>query len=198
MGLISIHNEEDYFNLLKKLLPEGPAWQHEEIDEVLRGISKELGRFDERMYAIYCEMNPATVSELVPEWEKILDLPDKCLGPSPSFSDRQKQVQERLVAVGSQMPSYFEELARKQGYPDAKVIEVFAPRFGKSRFGTARFGTWKQQYFWILKTGSRLKAGRRFGAAHFGERFGAIAGDALACLIERYAPAHTVFVIDFS
>ena len=195
--VITLHKSEDYFKLLKQLLPEGPAWDHPEIDEILRAISQELGRTDERMFALYGEMLPSTVSELVPEWEEVLDLPDKCLGPTPSFADRRRQVQERLVAVGSQSPKYFEEIARKQGYPNAKVIELYAPRFGRSQFGKSHFGTWKQQHFWILKTGSRLMVGRRFGVSYFGERFGAIAGDALQCLISRYAPAHTVYFIDF-
>ena len=198
MGMIALHSEDDYFNLLKQLLPDGPAWQHDEIDEILRAVAKEFGRFDERMFALYGEMDPASVTELVPEWEQVLDLPDKCLGPSPSFGERQQQVRERLTAVGSQTPKYFEELARKQGYKDAKVIEVFAPRFGKSKFGQAHFGTWKQQHFWILKTGERLKVGRRFGASYFGERYGAIAGDALECIVNRYAPAHTIYLIDFN
>lgn len=195
MGLVSIRTETDYTNLLRQLLPPGPAWECEEIQDLIAKLAKEMARTDQRIYALFSEMDPNTVTELVPEWEKVMNLPDPCLGEAPSFSDRVQQVRERLAAVGSQTPAYFVSIAKKQGYENARVIEIWAPRWGRSRFGKAHFGTWLQQFFWILETGSRLKGGRRWGVSYWGERFGAIAGNALDCIIHRYSPAHTIYNI---
>ena len=197
MVVVTIHSQQEYAQLLRQLLPPGPAWEKDEILELIDKLSIEMARTDERIFALYNEMDPNSVTELVPEWEKVMDLPDPCLGPSPSFDDRVAQVRERLISVGQQKPAYFVSIAQKQGYKNAKVIEVFAPRFHKSRFGAARFGTWLQQFFWVLETGSRLASGRRFGMARFGQRFGDIAGDALECVIHRYAPAHTHYIIEY-
>lgn len=198
MGLVLLRTEADYEGLLRKLLPPGPAWEDADVYAVLRGLAVQMAAADERILALYNEMDPASVSELVPDWEKVMNLPDPCLGPSPSFGDRRAQVRERLTAVGSQTPAYFVSIAKRQGYPNARVIEVLAPRWRKARFGHAHFGTWLQQFFWILKTGGRTKTGRRFGVSYFGERFGSISGDALACVLKRYAPAHTIYRIEYT
>lgn len=197
MVVASIHGADSYKNLLKQLLPEGPAWECEEILSLVESLAQEMARSDQRIYQLLTEMDPAGVYELVPDWEQVMNLPDPCLGPSPSYSDRVKQVRKRLTQVGAQTPAFFVSIAKEQGYDKAKVVEIWAPRFGRSRFGKARFGTWLQQFFWILDTGSRLDIGRVFGASYFGQRFGQIAGDALECVISRYSPAHTVYVIQY-
>ena len=99
MELVSVRTETDYTNLLRQLLPPGPAWEGEEIQDLIAKLAKEMARTDQRIYALFSEMDPNTVTELVPEWEKVMNLPDPCLGEAPSFSDRVQQVRERLAAV---------------------------------------------------------------------------------------------------
>ncbi|WP_336347024.1 YmfQ family protein [Pseudomonas monsensis] len=189
-----------YRNQLRSLLPSGPAWELErlpELDQVLQGIAAELARLDARSVDLLNEMDPAGVSELVPDWERVMNLPDPCLGATPLYDDRRLAVRRRLLAVGDQSTAYFVEVARSQGYPDATVTELRVPRMGRSRFGKAHFGTWKAQFMWILNTGGRLSLGRRFGASYWGERFGMNPGSALECLIHRSAPAHTQVYINY-
>lgn len=189
-----------YAAQLRALLPPGPAWDAElapEIAAILGGVSQELARLDARAGQIQDEMNAGTVSELVPDWERVMGLPDPCLGPGVVFSDRRLSVRRRLLAVGEQTPAYFVELAATQGYKAAQVSERRAPRFGRSRFGRGRFGTWAAQFMWALDTGPRQAFGRRFGVSYWGERFGANPGAALNCLIERHAPAHTVPSVNY-
>ncbi|WP_263264034.1 YmfQ family protein [Pseudomonas sp. RIT-PI-S] len=199
--MAAVRTAEQYRAQLQALLPIGPAWDPERAPElglVLAGIAAELARIDARVVALCGEMNPATVSELVPDWEAVMGLPDACLGSSPSFGDRQLAVQQRLTAVGGQTAAYFVSIAKGQGYPNATVTQHRTPRFGKSRFGRAHFGTWGAQFMWTLNTGGRQRVGRRFGASYWGERFGTNPGSALECLIQRYAPAHTLSHINYN
>ncbi|MCY0108731.1 MULTISPECIES: YmfQ family protein [Pseudomonas] len=189
-----------YRNQLRSLLPSGPAWELErlpELDQVLQGVAAELARLDARAVDLINEMDPAGVSELVPDWERVMNLPDPCLGATPLYDDRRLAVRRRLLAVGDQSAAYFVQIARSQGYPDATVTELRVPRMGRSRFGQAHFGTWKAQFMWILNTGGRLSLGRRYGASYWGERFGMNPGSALECLIHRSAPAHTQVYINY-
>jgi uncharacterized protein YmfQ (DUF2313 family) len=124
-----------------------------------------------------------------------MQLPDPCLGGDPSFEDRKIAVRVRRTSVGGQTPAFFVQIAISQGYPDAKVIEHRAPRFGRARFGRARFGTWAAQFMWTLYTGKRQRVGRRFGASYWGERFGTNPATTLECLIRRAAPAHALETI---
>jgi uncharacterized protein YmfQ (DUF2313 family) len=191
---------EQYRRQLRGLLPLGPAWDPElvpEIDLVLSGVSVEFSRLDARAVDLLNEMDPAGVSELVPDWEAIMGLPDPCLGANPAFEDRRLAVRRRLVEVGGQSRAYFIDIAVSQGYPNATITEHRAPRFGRARFGSAHFGTWNAQFMWTLNTGGRQRQGRRFGVSYWGERFGTNPGNALECLIRRPAPAHTVVHINY-
>lgn len=191
---------EQYRQQLRGLLPSGPAWDPElvpEIELVLSGVAVEFSRLDTRAVDLLNEMDPSGVSELVPDWEVVMGLPDACLGSNPAFEDRRLAVRRRLVEVGGQSRGYFIEIAVSQGYPNATITEHRAPRFGLSRFGSAHFGTWNAQFMWTLNTGGRQKQGRRFGVSYWGERFGTNPGNALECLIHRPAPAHTVVHINY-
>lgn len=195
-----IRTAEEYRRQLQGLLPSGPAWDAElvpEIDLVLSGVALEFSRLDARAVALLNEMDPAGVSELIPDWESIMGLPDSCLGPNPAFEDRRLAVRRRLLEVGGQSRVYFIEIAVSQGYPNATITEHRAPRMGRSRFGAAHFGTWNAQFMWTLNTGGRQRQGRRFGVSYWGERFGTNPGNALECLIRRPAPAHTVVHINY-
>lgn len=198
--MADLRDAAQYQEQLRSLLPSGPAWEPErvpELERVLRGIAQELARIDARAVDLQNEMDPAGVSELVADWEKVMNLPDPCLGLSPLFDDRRLAVRRRLLAVGSQRASYFVEIARSQGYPNASVSELRTPRMGRARFGDAHFGTWQAHFMWTLNTGGRLLLGRRFGASYWGERFGTNPGSALECLIHRSAPAHTRVYINY-
>ena len=191
---------DDYLEQLRALLPPGPAWDQAQapgVDSVLEGIAPELARIDRRAADLLTEMDPATVSALVPDWERVMGLPDACIGLVQLFEDRQAQVQRRLVAVGEQRAEYFIGIAIEQGYPDATITKHRAPRFGRARFGADHFGLWRAQFSWTLHTGGRQIGGRRFGVSRWGERFGDNPGDALYCLINRYAPAYGVVHIDY-
>ncbi|WP_282412253.1 putative phage tail protein [Pseudomonas sp. PS01299] len=195
-----IRTAEEYRLQLQGLLPSGPAWDPELVPEVARvlgGVAVEFSRLDARAVDLLNEMDPSSVSELVPDWESVMGLPDDCLGPNPAFEDRRLAVRRRLVEVGGQSRSYFIEIAISQGYPGATITELRAPRMGRSRFGAAHFGTWNAQFMWTLNTGSRQKKGRRFGVSYWGERFGTNPGNALECLIRRPAPAHTLVHINY-
>ncbi|WP_260956730.1 YmfQ family protein [Pseudomonas citri] len=198
--MAGIRTAEQYQAQLRSLLPSGLAWNPErvpELEQVLEGIAQELARVDARAADLLNEMDPAGVSELVPDWEAVMSLPDPCLGLNPVFEDRRLAVRRRLIEVGGLSMSRFIDIAVSQGYPDAFISEHRAPRMGRSRFGAARFGTWNAQFMWTVNTGSRQRQGRRFGASYWGERFGVNPGNPLECQIRRAAPANTFVQINY-
>jgi len=195
-----LRDAAQYRAQLRTLLPAGPAWDPElvpELETILAGAAMELARVDARAFDLINEMDPAGVSELVPEWEQVMGLPDPCLGSNPAFEDRRLAVRQRLIAVGGQSRAYFIDIAVRQGYPESTITEHRAPRFGRSRFGSAHFGTWAVQFMWTLNSGPRRRLGRRFGVSFWGERFGANPSGALECVIRRSAPAHTLEFINY-
>lgn len=195
-----VRTEADYQQQLVALLPPGPAWEVEQapgVHQLLAGLAAEFARVDARVSDLIDEADPGTVRELVPDWERVMGLPDPCLGDSPSFEDRQRAVRTRHIAIGGQSIPYFLALAREHGYPNATITEHRAPRFRRARFGAARWGTWGQQFFWTVNLGRRIAGGRRWGLTLWGERFGANPNSGIECLIRRYAPAHTVVLFNY-
>ena len=57
MELVSVRTETDYTNLLRQLLPPGPAWEGEEIQDLIAKLAKEMARTDQRIYALFSEMD---------------------------------------------------------------------------------------------------------------------------------------------
>lgn len=191
---------DDYLAQLRALLPPGPAWSGEmgaEVDQVLQCLAPEFARVDARGDALLAEMDPRTVRELLPDWERVMGLPDTCLGPSQSFDDRRAAVFRRMFEVGDARMAYYVQIAVSFGYTNAQGVEYRAPRFGRARFGQSRFGTWAQQFFWGLRLGGALAGGRRFGATVWGERFGGNPNEGVECVVRREAHAHTVVMFDY-
>lgn len=197
---MALRTAADYHTHLRNLLPPGPAWDLEfnpRIDQLLRVGADLLAAEDGRAQDLLAESNPNTVRELIPDWERVMNLPDPCMGETPKFEDRQLAVRRRLTEVGGQSRAYFVELAISQGYPNARVIEHRAPRLGRSRLGSAHFGTWAAQFMWTLETGPRRRLGRRMSAAYFSETFGGDPSGALECALRRSAPAHGIEFIKY-
>lgn len=191
---MALRSEQDYRAQMGALLPPGPAWELgalPELDAVIAGLAPEFARLDARVEDLIAELVPSGVRELLPDWERVLGLPDPCLGGEGSFAERRAEVVRRFGEVGRQDALYFVEIARKLGYPDAWVEEHRAPRFGRSRFGVSRFGTRRQQFLWTFHLGLRRPGGARFGVTQWGERFGANPNNIIECIVRRYRPAHT-------
>jgi uncharacterized protein YmfQ (DUF2313 family) len=197
---MAVRSQADYRQMLVSLLPPGPAWAVDQvpgIHAILAGLAAEFARVDGRAADLVNESDPSTVRELVPDWERVMNLPDPCLGGSPSFEDRLRAVQKRHLTVGGQSRAYLLSLAWEQGYRGASITEYRAPRFGRARCGVDHFGTWGLQFFWTMHLGQRQVAGRRWGISTWGEAFGANPNSGIECLIKRSAPAHCVVTFDY-
>lgn len=193
--------DEDYKQQLAALLPPGTAWNIDDqpdLHNLLGAIAKEFARLDGRAVIFYDENFLDTFHESLPDWERELGLPDECLGTGGTISERKDMVRLKTLELGGQTPAYYEQLAARFGYPNAKVKEFRASRFGRSRFGLSNFGSWSAQFMWVLKAGKRQASGSRFGLTAWGERFGGNPSDVLICVIRRAAPAHTLEFVEFN
>lgn len=198
---MGVRTAQDYRAQLQQLLPPGPAWDPELYPMpaiVADAIAAELARVDARAADLLSEMFPGTLRELLSDWERVMGLPDECQGNTASPSGRLREVLRRFSDVGRQDPLYFQEMAQRLGYPEARVIEWRTPRFGLARFGSSQFGSWDCQFVWVVQLGALRAKEPIFGNAQFGDRFGANETDIVECVIRRYAPAHTVVFFDYS
>ncbi|MCQ8240511.1 YmfQ family protein [Rhizosaccharibacter radicis] len=110
------------------LLPFGPIWPRDDGSLVATSagvLSAPYARHSERCNELLVDAFPATATELLPEWESTLDLPDPCAGPSPTLQLRRAQVVARLTDAGGCSIAYLTGYAATLGY--SITITQFAP-----------------------------------------------------------------------
>ncbi len=136
-------SESDYREALRGLLPPGPAFDPElqpDWAQLLASLAPELARVDEALTGLQLELNPATVSALLTDWEDYLGLPDACTVPgSQTVAQRRQAVLDKLAASGAPQLAYYRRLAAKAGV--TITIEEFRPaRVGPTVVGDFLYG----------------------------------------------------------
>jgi uncharacterized protein YmfQ (DUF2313 family) len=201
------------------LLPTGQAWPKTPgsiLERVCYGLAEYWGFVDARAGDLLeRESDPRKTIELLPDWEKAWGLPDPCFPSATTIGERQKMLVLFMTWMGGQSRDYFKSVAEFVGY--TIEIKEFAPFMcGISRAGDTRtpppdspitdqnfrwyIGGPEQRFYWEVSVGQvgliwfRASAGQA-GVDHHLEF--AVPTEFI-CLLDRWKPAHTVIVPDFS
>jgi uncharacterized protein YmfQ (DUF2313 family) len=167
---------EYYRAQLFQLRPPGPVWNWT-VGGVLwnlaLAIADGLVRLHLRIERLYLEADPRSTSELLPEWEATVGLPDGCIPGGGSTEQRRAAVNARLLALGGASESYFIGLAAAYGY----TVTI----------------TYPAQHHWRVHSPSAVsittfKAGR----SRANDPLRSWGNQQLECLLNRVKPAHTV------
>jgi uncharacterized protein YmfQ (DUF2313 family) len=209
----------DYIEPLVSLLPQGLAWSREPdsvLMRVVKGLADIWGFVDGRAADLLeRESDPRKTIELLPEWERAWGLPDPCFPKATTIGERQRMLVMIMTWLGSQSRAYFKKVAEWVGY--TIEIKEFAPFMcGISQVGDTRMpppnspiekqnfrwyiGPAEQRFYWEVNVG-------QIGLTWFRSASGQAGVDPhlrlnvpqeLICLLERWKPAHTFIVPDFS
>lgn len=180
----------------QRLLPRGLAWTRL-AGSVLQGFWQVIAGAIAAVHArtgILTEVEsfpPASV-ELLPDWERVLGLPDPCLGVNPATAARQASVANRLAGGGGQSIAYYMAVARQLG--GAIAVTEYAPfRLGVDHFGMPlRNASWA--YAWLVNLDGAQLFRFEWDVSAWGEPFWQVPGGAIVCELQRLAPAHTVLI----
>lgn len=114
-------------DLLKLLLPafaydkSGPALSAEIAAEGAR-----LDAFQSFTQALLLETDPRTTDLLLPDWERVYELPDACGNDADTVEERRAYLVAKVAETGGLSKPYFEDLAAVLGYQDT-AITSFVP-----------------------------------------------------------------------
>lgn len=189
----------EYREQLKALLPPGQAFPRDPgttLHDLLDGMSIELARLDGRAGALPKEVNPSSTNELLPDWERVAGLPDKCSGVlEETLQGRRNALVTKLTSTGGQSAEYFIELAASLGYTVA--IKVFRPfRASSSAAGDPLTnGAWA--FTWLVQAPGVSVTEFRAGLSAAGERLRTWGNDTLECKINQLKPAHTIALFTY-
>jgi len=112
---------------LQALLPPGRALTREPSANLTRFLEAIAAMFlaaQLRLEALLQEMDPLRATTMLPDWERLLGLPDEC-APTASLSiaERQRLTNQRLLEQGGASRQYFIDVAEQLGEPNSWIDE---------------------------------------------------------------------------
>ncbi|MGE4528145.1 MAG: putative phage tail protein, partial [Rhodospirillaceae bacterium] len=136
------------------------------------------------------ELDPRTTLELLPDWERVCDLPDTGAALGETIAARRGAVQARLTATGGQNAPYFIALAAALGF-EIEIYEYRARLHGRRRMGTL-YGTREMQFVWAVRpVDGSFRRQRRLHQGFHGEPYAVMQYADLVALLQKLKPAHS-------
>lgn len=172
-----------YLRHLQALLPRGFAWPRAEgsnLTALLRVLSAELARVDQRAEQLLDEADPRSTSEMLTDWETAVGLPDPCSGQLETVAQRIDVLVTKVNLVGRQSPQFFIDLAAGLGYSITIDEQVDG-----------------DPYKWRVNAPSETIRIFTAGSGRAGEPLRSGNNQLLECAINRLCPAHTQVVFGY-
>jgi uncharacterized protein YmfQ (DUF2313 family) len=211
-------NGDDYTQAFLTLLPYGQAWPRNPDSTLARavdGLCQFWGFVDSRAADLLeIESDPRKTIEILPEWERAWGLPDPCFASPQTVEQRRRILVLWMTWMGGQSRQYFTDLMAWLGY--TIEIQEFAPFMcGISQVGDTRrpppatladqnyrwyIGPPEQRFYWEVSVGQVGLTWFRAGSGQAGvnHHLEFAVPTEFICLLDRWRPAHTMIVPDFS
>ncbi|MDR6580040.1 putative phage tail protein [Pseudomonas extremaustralis] len=178
-------SEDDYKQQLQQLLPPGPAFDVElqtDIAALVAAFAPEFVRIDAALDELQAELNPASVTQLLTDWEEYLGIPDVCVVPgSQTVAERRQAVLNKMSATGAPQRAYYLRMATQTGIGIA--IDEFRPaRVGSTNVGDFLYG---DAWPWSWLASAPIDA------------YGTAEAATLDCRLQLEAPEYTDVVLGF-
>ena len=215
---------DDYASALADLLPYGqawPRWSDSTLMKTIRGLAQAWGFVDRRAADLLeQESDPRKAIELLPDWERNWGLPDPCFRQAQTIDQRHALLIMKMTLLGGQSRDFFIGIAAWLGY-EITITEYSPFECGISQAGDTRgmiawndtpgqhpemtdfrwqIGPPEMRFYWTVHVINaplnwfRSSSGQAGVDPHL--RIG-YAKD-LECLLDRWKPAHTDIVYDYS
>jgi uncharacterized protein YmfQ (DUF2313 family) len=175
---------------LTRFIP-GGVWE-----QVTRGMAVEFARVDLRAEDLLRESNPGRTNELLPDWERVLGLPDPCSGDVLGLAARRAAVIARLTAKGGASRAYFIAVANALGYAPVEIEEHQLFRVGIGAMGDP-ISNEEWAFHWTVHAPVFTLFFFESGGSGSGEALNVADNSLLECAIERIKPAHTVVHFEY-
>lgn len=201
---------EAYAEALTALMPRGLGWpdaRGPNWQALILSLAHEFRRLDEATVTVVEEADPRTAVLTIPSWERVLGLPDACLGTPGTLDERRDLVLALLLMKGGASPQYFETLGAGFGR-EVTVSEEFAFVCGTSHAGDglaaevehlqagADCGSFLSDlaapFWWWVRSTASWAGIVEAGTGSAGDRLLDFGDPLIECLIgHRFKPAHT-------
>lgn len=209
---------DDYAQAFLEHLPQGQAWARDPgtiLVQTCTGLAQFYGFCDGRAADLLeTESDPRVTLELLLDWERNWGLPDPCISnPPTALYERREHLVAKMTLLGGQSRAFFIKTAADLGY--TITITEYSPYMaGVSRCGDTRgqfnpddpdhyywhLGAPEMRFYWTIHIGSLGYRQFHCNSSQTGvDRLLAFAtATDLECIFNRWKPAHTQIVYDYS
>ncbi len=187
-----------YRQIIDKFWPRGIAWPRD--PQTLQGklraaLTPEMERVEQRIQELLDELDPRSSVELLPDWERMLGLPDNCRGIIPSTLEQRRQaVITKLRAIGGQSRQYFIDLAGLYGFAiEIAEFDLFTAE------SLCTESLYDEPWAYTFKVIAPALTVQDMTCESFCNEYLTTWGnEILECLINRYKPAHTIALFEYA
>jgi uncharacterized protein YmfQ (DUF2313 family) len=189
--------------------------------KTVRGLAQIWGYVDGRAADLLeRESDPRLTIELLPDWERNWGLPDPCFKSALTIDQRHTMLLFKMTLLGAQSREWFINIAKWLGYT-ITITERAPFTAGISQLGDTRqminwngtpgeapqaldfrwrIGPPEMRFLWTVHVTGAPLMWFRAGAGQAGVQHHLEIGFAqdLECLLNRWKPAHTEIVFDYS
>lgn len=146
---------------------------------------------------IVSEADPSTAYQLLPDWERVLGLPDDCIGTLPlSFEQRIVAVKTKYTAQGGQSRAFFIGLSASFGITGA-TIDEFTPASCNSNCN-AQIWSQADRFAWRLNLSGAAQVEGANCNSNCNAQLQSWARSAmLECTVSKFRPAHTTAIFNY-
>lgn len=179
---------------LQALLPPGRAFTREPgavLTRLLEAMAAVFSNADKELVANQGQYDPLQATTLLPDWERLLALPDACTASQAlSTLERQRIASQRLMEEGGQSRAYFIGMAEQLGEPGCTITE-FRQMTCNSNCNAALHSQ-ADEFVWRVNVPS-VAAGTRLMTCndHCNNALLIFEPNLIECPIRERKPAHT-------
>jgi uncharacterized protein YmfQ (DUF2313 family) len=229
MSELTPRTRETFAHAFMALLPEGPIWPREIGSRLYRTVLGLMGIVErwalDAWSFLTIEAFPPTSSGLLPDWERVLGLPEPCFPVAQTLAERRIAVREKLARrPGGQSRAYFIGLAERLGYHEpgpspyqlpfqlpgqvgilrqVRIREYRPFMAGVSRCAdpTWQIGHQTIRFYWRITVpdvrATWFRAGGGGGRAGVDPHVKLRRADDLECVFRIFQPAHTHCIFSY-
>ncbi len=182
-------------DLLKRLLPPGaydPNGPLLTAELEAEGAALDVAQVAAEL--ILAEADPRTTSYLLPDWERVLGLPDVCVGVLPTIEQRRDAVVSKITMHGGQSRQFFIDLATRLGF-SVSITEFKQYTVGSAV--NALMCGWPWCFTWQINAPLDTVL-RSTVMSAVSEPLSTWGNNLLECAITRFKPAHTIVQFSYS
>ena len=190
----------DMARLLGNLRPTGDAWPDDPATvqgQALLALAATFARLHARSNALVFDAFPGTTTELLPEWEASVGLPDACAPLDPTLAARRRTLVAKLVGQGGA------SIPNMTAYAAALGSIVTVSQFAAFRAEASAADDAASDDNWAFAWQVNLPADSlpvffRADEANADDPLATFQSGALECRLRRIAPAHTTLLFHYA